>query len=387
MQISSFDKLPGLRLELSLRELSGVSLREGQNLQAVVRHAGADGSLGLELNGRMLEARSNLRLMEGMVLLLRVEREAGQLVLRLEAQQQQQLTQDQALRQLLPRQESLKPLLSQLHQLGLRAAGGSPEGQPRASVGSSVESRAPLPQAISQLLSLLPRLAQLSSADGLQQAISNSGLFLENQLLKPVTGVRLEGDVKNLLLRLAHMIRQQLASQASQASPAQSSRSAASQEQLLSLLKQSESSLARIQVNQLNSLASQARPDERLLNIELPLYLQADKEAEVIRMQIRREAPRSAANGPLWSVRLHLEPEGHGEIDALVSLSGGRVATTFWCSEQDTYQMFHRHLGALLERYREQGLEPGQCRAMYGQAPAQDRPADAPSNSLIDLQA
>jgi hypothetical protein len=234
---------------------------------------------------------------------------------------------------------------------------------------------------------LLPRLAQLSSADGLQQAIANSGLFLEQHLLKPPGSVRLEGDVKNLLLRLAQLIRQQLAAQTTQTSPGQGKPAAISQEQLLSLLKQSESSLARIQVNQLNSLASQARPDERHLNIELPLYLQADKEAEVIRLQIRREAPRAGTDGPLWSVRLHLEPAGHGEIDALVSLSGGKIATTFWCSEQATYQMFNRHLDALLERYREQGLEPGQCRAMYGQAPTPERPNDAPSNSLIDLQA
>ena len=604
MQITNFDKLPALRLSIETPDGKSLALRDGQTITATVRQAGADGSLTLEIGGRMLEARSTLRMLQGMVLQLRVEREQDQVLLRLDPQQVKQLSQDQAMRQLLPRQESLKPLLEQLHQAGLRPA-SLPSGNP----GPTVQ------QAIGHVLAQLPTLQQVLSPQGLQQVIADSGLFLEHRLLHPQAGVRLEGDVKNILLRLAQLIRQainhppppaqptsaqsgqsgqsgqsaqggnatsaaqlsteqlltllkqseaslariqvnqltslttqgkgderllnieippqlqkdiagsgiflehrllhpqaggplegdvknillrlaQLIRQTSnnppspvQPTPTQSEVSLAkiqvnqptslttqgksdehllsikipiqlqkyiadsglflehrllhpqagvhlegdvknillrlaqlirqainhppppaqptsgqsgqsaqggnatsaaqlSTEQLLTLLKQSEASLARIQVNQLTSLTTQGKGDERLLNIEIPLLLQKDREPELLRLQIRRETRGSGEDKQaVWSVRLQLDPEDYGHIEAVVSLMGGKVSTTFWCEKQTTSALFSQHLEELSEQFRQQGLEPGSCRSIFGKLPPDTPPPFPASNSLIDIQA
>ena len=389
MQINSLDKLPALRLTLDGPDGKALSLRDGQQLTAMVRQVGPDGSLNLEISGRLLEARSTLRLLQGMVLQLRVEREQGQILLRIDPQQLKQLSQDQAMRHTLPRQEALKPLFEQLQQAGIRpqtanapttagAAGTAPPG---------------IQQAVSQLLAQLPPLQRALSPEGLQQVIAQSGLFLEYRLLNPQPGNPIKGDLKSILLRIANLIRQSLASgpPTPAAQTAQSGARTAMPplppQQLLALLKQTESSVARIQLNQLSALATQTRSEERLLNLELPLLLHKDREPEMLRLQIRREQRRgSEGEQAVWSVRLQLEPEGHGHIEAIVTLLGGKVSTTFWCRQQSTSILFARHMEELITRFREQGLEPGNCRTIFGEAPAENPPVYQ-ANTLIDIQA
>lgn len=388
VQINAFNMLPPLRLELPAREALPMPLREGQTLTATVQQSRSDGNLSLEVNGRLLEVRSNLRLLQGMTLLLRVEKESGQLLLRLDPQQSQQLSQDQAWRQLLPRQDSLRPLFQQLQQSGFKPLEVAAEAQ-SARGTSQTGQQPPLNQAINQLLSLLPKLQQLTQAQGLQQAIAHSGLFLESQLLRGGEPGRQDGDVKNILLRLAQLIRQQLGDNSQQQNrQGTGQRQAALQlEQLQTLLRQSESSIARIQLNQLNTLASQQRSDERTLHLELPIFTQADKEAEVIRLQIRRQRRGSGAEEPIWSVRLQLEPADYGRIDAIVSLIAGKVSCSFWCSEEQTAALFRDHLEQLSERMEEQGLQPGRYQALHGSAPETPDATSPTGYGLIDIQA
>lgn len=430
MQIDNLDKMPALRLTLSGQEGKGLALRDGQLLNAMVRQIAVDGLLSLEVEGRVLEARSNLRLVQGMVLAIRVERQGDQILLHLDPQQLKQHSHDQALRQLLPRQESLKPLFEQLQQAGIRP---SPLTSPPPISGERVHvhttatatltntltakptsppsisrpdnplpvamtmasnTRGTLQQAIGELLTQLPKLQQLTQPAGLQQSLLNSGLFLEQHILHPRADAPPDADVKNILLRLAHLIRQSLSQNLANPAPTTSSSSspaasALSQEQLEGLLKQTESSIARIQMNQLTALTTQTRSEERLLNIELPLLLQNNREPEMLTLQIRRGNRGGGGQGehPVWSVRLQLEPEGYGHIEAIVTLLGGKVSTTFWCHEQSTSALFARNMEQLIKRFDEQGLEVGNCRAIFGQAPAETEQPYPTSISLIDIQA
>lgn len=427
MQIDNLDKMPTLRLTLNGQEGKGLALRDGQLLNAMVRQVAVDGLLSLEVEGRLLEARSNLRLVQGMVLAIRVERQGDQILLHIDPQQLKQHAHDQAIRQLLPRQESLKPLFEQLQQAGIRPAplpslppisGGrvhvpptttatlantlTGKPAPTPSITKAInppmamanDTRDKLQQAIGELLTQLPKLQQLTQPQGLKQTILNSGLFLEQHILHPRAETLPDADVKNILLRLALLIRQSLSHNLANPAPPASSNSppaasTLSQEQLMGLLKQTESSIARIQMNQLTALTTQTRSEERLLNIELPLLLQNNREPEMLTLQIRRGNRGGGGQGehPVWSVRLQLEPEGYGHIEAIVTLLGGKVSTTFWCHEQSTSALFARNMEQLIKRFDEQGLEVGNCRAIFGQAPAETEQPYPTSISLIDIQA
>ena len=184
-------------------------------------------------------------------------------------------------------------------------------------------------QAVERLLAVLPALTQVTGADGLKHAIASSGLFLESALLHPQLAGAADKDVKTALLRLANVIRQNLASEAS----AQQTDALPTRDTLQSLLRQVESGLARLQLHQLASLGShQAQGDERqIITLELPLLQPQEKTLEMLQLKIQRENnKRRSGVEDCWSVTLHLNPSGYGEINAVVSLTGGKISTTFW---------------------------------------------------------
>ncbi|MCW8918211.1 MAG: flagellar hook-length control protein FliK, partial [Gammaproteobacteria bacterium] len=157
---------------------------------------------------------------------------------------------------------------------------------------------------------------------------------------------------------------------------------------LLQLLgRQSESSLARVQMNQLTALQAQQRGEEAALTLELPLF--SGKESDVVQLQIRRETKQDAGEAEAcWSVTLKLDNDEYGVIRAVVSLAAGKVATTFWCEQPPTQQHFAQHLEELRHRLREQGLEPGQTQAFAGQPPPADTPHGTRHNDhLINTRA
>ena len=81
-------------------------------------------------------------------------------------------TLNQALRELVPQQQSMSPLFQTLEQLVNSSA--SPK------INNAVVTLT------ASLLQLLPKLEQLKTAEQVRQAISNSGLFLENKILKSI---------------------------------------------------------------------------------------------------------------------------------------------------------------------------------------------------------
>jgi flagellar hook-length control protein FliK len=402
MQISSTGTTPQIQLRLPTQALQGLVLKEGEMLQATVRQSDPSGQLTLEISGKLLQAVSTLRLAAGMTLQLRVERSNDGVTLLLDEPQQKRLMYQQALRQNLPRQESLQPLLQRLAQWQ-QTPGKS--AQPATAVDTKAPNdtsaqvatntthpeatTTPLPksvaQAVTRLLTLLPGLQQLFKAEGLQQAISNSGPFLESHLLQGAPVRTLDSDVKAALLRLAQTIRQYL----SEGKPPSNTQTREqSEDGLRSLLRQIESGVARIQSNQLNALTGRGESEERLnLNLELPLFDLQQRKVEVLQIRIRRDGKRGGKNGERWSVTLHLSPQGYGDIRAVVSLSGGKISTTFWCEKEETAQLFREQLHQLQERLKEQGVETAHCSSRCGKPPEEADELATQLSGLIDTQA
>jgi flagellar hook-length control protein FliK len=157
---------------------------------------------------------------------------------------------------------------------------------------------------------------------------------------------------------------------------------------LLQLLgRQSESALARVQMNQLTTLHSQQQGEERILNLELPIF--NGRECEVVQLKVQRETRQSGGEAEsCWSVTLKLDNEGYGAIRAVVSLVGGKVSTSFWCEQPQTQRHFQQHLEELRQRMQQQGLELGRTQAFSGQPPEPDAAATPHANdNLINTRA
>ncbi len=400
MQISGPGTHPPLQLRLPAQTLQGVVLQEGATVQATVRQSDISGQLTLEISGKLLQAISTLRLAAGTALQLRVEKANDGIILHLDEPEQQRLTYQQALRQNLPRQESLRPLLQQLAQWQTTTKSGTQTTPTHSAQQNSTKAEArttsptsvtpPLPKSVSQtigrLMSVIPTLEKLLQPAGLHQAITRSGLFLENNLLQGARPSELENDVKTVLLRLAQTIRQQLG-EGSTKSGAQ--RHEQIHDQLQGLLRQVDAGVARIQLNQLNSLSGRGESDERLnITLELPFYHAQNGEMDLLKMRIRRHGNKNHdKEGSSWSVTLHLSPEGYGDIRAVITLNSGKISTTFWCEQETTAQLFRQQLHQLQERLEQQGLETAQCSSRCGRPPEEMTESSNSGNGLIDTRA
>lgn len=437
MQISGSGTPPLFRLSLTPQMQKALPLHNGETVTATIQPGKTPGMLNLDINGKLLQVVSTLRLTAGMTLQLRVEKSNDQVLLHLDDKTLRQLTHNQALRQSLPLQEPLKPLFERLQQVVAMTPGNSPttpaaqaaaqpsvtspgtnatattpttqQGQAaseeKGKVASQTRDAAPAPgatkspqelpppalprqvrQAIEKLLAVLPPLKQITEADGLKQAIASSGMFLESSLLQRQSNTP-DKDVKTALLRLAQIIRQSL----SEGESNQHTETIRSRDLLQALLKQVDSGVARVQMNQLHSLATQqAQGEERqFMTLELPLLPPQGNNIDVLQLRIQREKSKSRSGAEdCWSVTLHLSPADYGDIHAVVSLTGGKVSTTFWCTNEQTGQLFNQQLDELQRRLSEQGLDIGRFAAITGTAPegaAQE--LSTQSSGLIDTQA
>jgi hypothetical protein len=404
--------------------------------------ATSDGNLNIKINDQVLKVVSDLQLMQGTKINLKVEVKEGQLMLRLITPQDNSVqTPQQALRQVLPKQQPMQPLFTQLARIAVKMEsppqskpgnGVAPPPQPSAKGPHQLPPQEsdrplqaladgttlpPLPpkvrQAIASLLKQLPSNEKLATPEGLKQAINNSGMFFENRLHSGGDKAALQGDLKTILFRIAFLLRQSLENlplpqsrtpappqqgdpkmatqQPRQAAAAQSQPIPAKQAETQSLLqllgRQSESALARVQMNQLTSLTSQQQGDNSVLTLELPLF--NGKDSELLELQIRREAQRQGREAEAcWSATLKLDTVDYGVVRAVVSLIGKQVSTTFWCEEGQTQQYFHQHLEQLRQQMEQQGLQLGRTQAFTGMPPEPDGPpTPSPDDGLFHSKA
>jgi hypothetical protein len=416
-------------------------LKPGQLLTAQVLGATSDGNLNIKINDQVLKVVSDLQLMQGTKINLKVEVKEGQLMLRLITPQDNSVqTPQQALRQVLPKQQPMQPLFTQLARIAVKIPQETTQPAKPSTIrlsntayhfGTTALLRGdrplqaladgttlpPLPpkvrQAIASLLKQLPSNEKLATPEGLKQAINNSGMFFENRLHSGGDKAALQGDLKTILFRIAFLLRQSLENlplpqsrtpappqqgdpkmatqQPRQAAAAQSQPIPAKQAETQSLLqllgRQSESALARVQMNQLTSLTSQQQGDNSVLTLELPLF--NGKDSELLELQIRREAQRQGREAEAcWSATLKLDTVDYGVVRAVVSLIGKQVSTTFWCEEGQTQQYFHQHLEQLRQQMEQQGLQLGRTQAFTGMPPEPDGPpTPSPDDGLFHSKA
>lgn len=406
--------------------------RVGQVLAATVVSAPQHGISDLRIGTLLVRAQTGeLPLSPGQTLRLEVASLKEQPVLRLlDLVASNPLT--AAMRNTLPRQQPLAPLLASL----ARAA-----GDPAASRQLAPE----VVHVARELFSRLPAAASLGQAAGLREALRNSGLFLESKLARtaagaapaaPSTPSRPPGagaDFKANLIRLVQVLRENSANSTPSAPrsgatgpgpatatglpaaapappspvtlgviPAHARAAAAAgvqgdpavpplrgqppQPQAMAtslarlsaaldpveLLRQSEGALARIQLNQLSSLAHEGQAAAGW-PIELPV--RRDGHVDLWSLSIRRDPDRGGTgaaeeNTPGWSVTLAFELPGLGPMQARVALRGTRITAQFFSPVQTIPPLVRAHLPLLDARLRAAGLEVGELGCSDGRLPA-----------------
>ncbi len=243
-------------------------------------------------------------------------------------------------KRLLPIQESPAVLVSQL----LTAI---PELKKNKTVPEALKRLA------QEILQNLPKKSQLTNAVTLKQQILNSGHFLEAklaQLTKP-SEINLQDDFKLKLLKLIDYLKQQ-------PDPKVEQKSQPNELNVIKeLLQKSNHSLARIILDQLNSLPKE-EGTKQIWSLELP-YLNNDRTEKVsIEIEQDQESDKLEKKNN-WSVSLSISPPNLGTIHCKLNCYDHVVNTRFWSEHSGTVVKIHNHLDYLKQQLENNDINPG----------------------------
>lgn len=378
-------------------ELSPVSLRDhgrrpfqgwqvGQILEAKVVGRGGDGTVAIAIGRDQIQARTNSSLAPGETLRLRVASLGDQPVLeRLHAPSPTNETYAQAMRQALPRQGGMGPLLANLGAMA----------EAPASLAKWLPT--PLLEAAREVFSTLMGVSSLTDADAVKTALANSGLFLEAKLAGPQAR-GLEADLKTGLLRLAAQLEQRsgegralaesLPPPLRGAAPSIQPLSAATlptrlsgTEALRELAAQVEASLARIELAQLSGLPTEDHPYPAWL-VDLPVRDGAGTRVFQFRIEEEPSRGEGRAQRP-WSVMVAFELEGLGPMYARLTLLDNAVSAHLWAEWPETHRLFESHLEELRKGLAGMKLETVHVQCFQGKPASSAAPSG--HQDLVDV--
>ena len=367
--------------------------RVGQTLQAVVVKAVVNQTALLQVNNQQLRVETLAPLSVGQRLAVEVVQIEPRPILRLQALPpttpiSAEQVANAALKQALPRQTGLAPLLANLHFL-------SQSQQVSTTLAPLVL------ESIKKVIANLPKRSQVTTAEGLKAALKDSGLFLENKLASAPTNSTAGRDIKAILSQLMAQIRQapqtgnqtttplgpQAAVTALSAVNAQvpppPQRSARSQPQaqanptlvgitsVLNVLgeigKQTEGALARLLLHQLASLPQQDQ-NTALWMFELPVQHQGKTDLFQFTIQ-EEEREKDDQDQPRYSIFLSFDLAGLGPVHIKLSYARERIYATAWAEEQATASLLQQEMKELSHRFEKAGITVGHLRCQHGTPP------------------
>lgn len=269
-----------------------------------------------------------------------------------------------AMRERLPQQNGYAPLLATLDALAQRPA------------------LRQLPAYLRPALALLEHgvrtPSEITRADGLEEAIKRSGLFLESQLAQPsldMAGLSQE-DWKGALLRLASLLDDYLpgrraSSSASETAPPLQQRGVQAQPRAmlpLSLLDDDvdallarlhgevHAALARVEVAQLEATTTSA------WMIEIPL--QGEDGRDILQVHMQRQGDADA--GSSWTFGFAIDLPALGPVQGELQLRDLRLSVRLWAERADTVHRLEQQFGALRTALSSAGLILDQLSCQQG---------------------
>lgn len=371
--------LPSNGPQLLARAVS-LELKLGQLLNALVLERVAVDKTTLLIQGAKVAVETGIALQAGEQLRLRVERLTPVVHLKIiPAQTSPTPLRNTALLSALPRQLPLAAVMNNL-------LGGLflPDHTTPAALRTSAHA----------LLTNLPRVQDVTQATTIRETLLRSGTFLESRLAHtnlssdPSPGW-VNTDLKVLLLKLRASLPVALhgsnQTRGANTNPATDSRQPSAttstvpsgqqgplssapltgkstpaiptppaarspeaslpSERILALIQQTEGALARIQLNQLNSLPTQEHAQARW-HIEIPVL--NDNQFHSLSLDIEHDAKRKSKHAEdSWTAMLSVDLGDLGWLRAKLQLQQGRLNATLWAEQVYTADLAAVHLDSL----------------------------------------
>lgn len=208
-----------------------------------------------------------------------------------------------------------------------------------------------------------------------------------NQSSLPLSNLPITTQIQQLLLNPALFTGQQQA-------PQQGNTPATNQSMDLAVstvLRQIAATLARVQSNQLQSLAApRSDADGSTLinnwNIEIPVFLEG--QFKPIQLQIREERHPSSTEtentkNRQWKITLGFDFEELGEFFATLSIIDNSVSATFWSEQADTLKRISNELQHLNKSLNKLGLNVEELECRRGKPIFQETRLD---QQLVDIK-
>lgn len=232
-----------------------------------------------------------------------------------------------------------------------------------------------------QILQNLPSKNHLSHPQKIKQSIKNSGLFLESKLAHPENKPQLQTqtDFKANILKFLQALKQL---------PTPTPQSETTElEQETKILKQlqnsGESSVAKLVLDQLNSLPKEDSP-KQVWHLEIPFIDQEN--SQTLSLQIEKDKENQGEDGKEnWSVNITLNPPNIGKVHCKISCFDQIVNTHFWSGLPKTTDLINSNLGYLKSQLEASGLKTGKMEA-FRETPTLNPMVNLPSNNLVDEQ-
>ena len=385
-------QIPGLAPTQPLSLQAGQPIRPGQwsvgqLLQATVSEPMAAGRLAphaalLRIANLEVLAQTPIPLQPGTSLSLKVVQNGRQPILQIitPGDPRAEIT-NAAVRQALPRQGPLAPLLNNL--LTVTGQSGNFEGQlPRGSINI-----------LQSILAGIPQLNSLRDAAGVQRAVAASGIFLEAKLaglLDRSSEATASPDLKAGLLKLVSLT--QAAASGAHRSPALPGLPAANltglqpgEDPARTLARQAEAGLARIALDQLTSIHPESSK-AAVWTLDLPF--QDGDQAFTARLQIARDQQQSAgseAAARQWDISLEIDLPELGPMHARLTLQRGLLTTRLWAERGNTLELLRAHSEKLSRRLADSGFSSARVCVYPGQPDSVTAETGLPD--LIDVKA
>lgn len=181
-------------ITLSSSKVRLESLAVGQEVVAKVISTSPNGDVTLAINNAIVNAKTALALTEGQLLQLLVAQTGKQITLQLPQNVIQAALSQQLLRESLPKQQPLSQIVQLVQQVIKQA--------------DQLNLPPKVSQALQDFVQRLPTAQQLSDPKSLQQAIKESGLFLEKSITQELQGKGnvASNDLKVLLSQLRNSL-------------------------------------------------------------------------------------------------------------------------------------------------------------------------------------
>jgi hypothetical protein len=346
-------------------------------------------------NGESLTGFSNMELPVGQTLQVQINRLGTTPELRiLPSVVRSEGTLSQALRELLPKQTDIGDFTAMLKRLSAFDPSALPE---------------PVRVAAERVTAAMAQAEQIGTADGLQKALRNSGLFLEAGLAAMLTesaALALPGnDLKAHLLKLLATLQEADANMPSSnaASPLLEKGKPSAQQPALNqpasedrngigdhetlrldkLVQKTEGALAKITVDQLSSLPR----DDGSISLQLSIPFVAGTCQDNAKLFINSDgaAARDENSPATWSAMIELEPPGIGRFNARIIWNGTHIDACLWSDREETGSLLHDHCELLRSRLEQAGLQTGNITIYDSPPPFRTETVDTPP--LLDFHA